>query len=123
MKPQASAGRATTGVVRTFTPVRCARSMPWATRFEADANGSSSRLRLCQGPAMMSSRNALSAGRSASVVRSPTITTPRRLNASSMRASATRVGGSASDSVVYMRNARPPAAGSSMKNSVPSALP
>ena len=43
IKPQASAGRDTTGVVRTFTPLRCARAEACAARLEAEAKGSISR--------------------------------------------------------------------------------
>ena len=63
MKAQASAGRATCGVVRTATPVPRPRSRPWVTSVLADASGSSSRLRFGQGPATMSSCSGFSADR------------------------------------------------------------
>ena len=76
-----------------------ASSMPWETRVLAEASGSSSRWRLGQGPATMSSWSGLSAAAMACPGNSPTITAPRRLNARSVRARPWRALVSASASV------------------------
>ncbi len=100
MKAQASAGRATCGVVRTATPVPRPRSRPCVTRVLAEASGSSRRLRFGQGPARMSSCTGFSAVAIACPGSSPTMMTPSRLLASSVLASAWRCALSASASVV-----------------------
>ena len=107
MKPQASAGRVTCGVVRTSTTLPRLSSAAVVGHRARPLSGSTSTCRLRQWPPRMSACSGLKAASSVCEGSSPTMITDRRLLASSVRARSWREAVSASASVEYISSHEP----------------